>query len=70
MRQIGELMQELGFNAESSVETQKAFIRHLIAKANGTTPFSKPELSQAPGTQLTFDLNILGVSPKSAKNRR
>ena len=35
MRRIGDLMKDMGFNADAPIETQKAFIRHLIAQANG-----------------------------------
>ena len=34
MRDIGDLLKELGFNPDSPLTTQKAFIRHLIEQAN------------------------------------
>ncbi|MCB0364203.1 MAG: hypothetical protein H6624_13885 [Bdellovibrionaceae bacterium] len=34
MRHIGELLKELGFNPDSPLGTQKAFVRHLIQQAN------------------------------------
>jgi hypothetical protein len=64
MRRIGDLMKDLGFNKDAPIETQKAFIRHLIQAANGAPPIVeipkqilKPEL---PGEQLCFDAEILG----------
>ncbi len=33
MKKIGDLMQDMGFNPEGSVETQKAFIKYLIRVA-------------------------------------
>ena len=35
MRKIGDIMTELGFNKDSSTETQKAFVKHLIKAAYG-----------------------------------
>ena len=66
MRPIGDLMKDLGFNADSPLETQKAFIRHLISKANGGTPHVPPPIQQAiklnsSDTQLSFDPEILGT---------
>lgn len=34
MRHIGDLLRELGFNPEAPLESQKAFVRHLIHQAN------------------------------------
>ena len=34
MRHIGELLKELGFNPDASIDTQKAFVRHLIKEAH------------------------------------
>lgn len=33
MRQIGELLKELGFNKDAPLETQKAFLKHLVKAA-------------------------------------
>jgi hypothetical protein len=59
-----EILKELGFNAEAPLQTQKAFLRHLVKAAQAMTPIStqacasnacteKPELM----TQLEFDLS-------------
>jgi hypothetical protein len=67
MRQIGDLMKDLGFNAEAPIETQKAFIRHLIRRANETSrerpsPILKQEEPKGPEEgQLSFDPKILGI---------
>ena len=42
MRSIGELMKELGFNPESSVDAQKAFIKNLVEAAAATNPAPTP----------------------------
>lgn len=34
MKKIGEIMKEMGFQKDSSTETQKAFIKYLIRVAN------------------------------------
>lgn len=34
MKSIGEIMKELGFNANSSLDSQKAFIKHLVNQAD------------------------------------
>ncbi len=35
MRQIGEIMEEMGFDKKSSESTQAAFLKHLFKKAYG-----------------------------------
>ena len=42
MRSIGDLMKELGFNPESSENTQKAFIKNLIKAAADVAPSPTP----------------------------
>jgi hypothetical protein len=59
MRPIGDLMVEMGFNKDAPMETQKAFIRHLIRAANVTPP-PAPALPQKE-VQLSFDPEILGI---------
>ena len=34
MKKIGDVMKEMGFNANASMETQKAFIKYLLRVAN------------------------------------
>jgi hypothetical protein len=66
VRRIGDLMKDLGFNKDSSVETQKAFIKHLIEAANRASPQipkEKVETVEPPkAAQLSFDAEILGVA--------
>ncbi len=76
MRRMGDLMKDLGFNAEAPVETQKAFIRHLIRVANGQTPrepspiqAARPAHEPAAEVQLSFDPEILGVAKKFGSAR-
>ncbi len=65
MRQIGELLKELGFDSEAPIGTQKAFIRHLIRAAAETEAVrSQPSLLAAlPAEQLSFDPVVLGILP-------
>ena len=68
MRSLKSLMEELGFNKEASYESQKAFVKHLIASAERVNPtkvqFSPPTQSiksmteSIPETlQLEFDFS-------------
>ena len=70
MRRIGELMQELGFNADAPIETQKAFVRHLIAKASGQRYIPLAAAASPKTTQLSFDPEILGVQQNPDKKMR
>jgi hypothetical protein len=38
MKKVGEIMKDMGFNSESSENTQKAFIKYLLRVANKTAP--------------------------------
>jgi hypothetical protein len=75
MRSIGELMKDMGFNKDAPVDTQKAFIRHLIKAANENQR-NVPPLEAAPApvsqlqplaeAQLSFDPTILGTQSKKS----
>jgi len=77
MRSIGDLMKDMGFNAEAPVETQKAFIRHLIRAANGAGPAAAAPIAEptslkklgAGEAQLCFDSDILGTQIKKSAAR-
>lgn len=59
MRRIGDLFKELGFNKDAPLETQKAFVRHLVNEADKSAnpiPILKTE-----GAQLSFDHKVLGI---------
>jgi hypothetical protein len=66
MRPIGDLMKDMGFNKDAPLETQKAFIRHLISAANaadntrGVPPREPIAAKPAEPQQLSFDSEILG----------
>lgn len=67
MQRIGDLLKELGFNKDAPLETQKAFVKHLIQAAERPTqpiPQEKVETvtEKLPPTQLSFDSDILGFS--------
>lgn len=69
MRKVGDLMAELGFNKNAPAGTQDAFLRHLIKHASATAPTSAPQQVEpcalaAPGEQLFFDPEILGLNAK------
>jgi hypothetical protein len=66
LRQIGEIMKDMGFNKNSSQGTQAAFIKHLIKKAYGVDvelpKFLAPELESSKsgasiGEQLELPLS-------------
>lgn len=68
MRSMKEIMEEMGFNKDAPTETQKAFIKHLIASAQQLRP-TKAEPSQVENkktnetpVQLEFDLGDRRVS--------
>lgn len=60
MKSVGELMQELGFNKNSSLDVQKAFVKNLIQAAAEAAPAPTPihvgQPKPAP-LQLEFDFN-------------
>jgi hypothetical protein len=62
MHKVGDLLKELGFNKDAPIGTQKAFLRHLVAKAEAPRPVP---VAQAPvkeqPVQLSFDPKILGI---------
>lgn len=55
MRSIGDLMKELGFNADSSVESQKAFIKNLIKAEAEVAPAPTPIHVGAPMPKLSIE---------------
>jgi hypothetical protein len=68
MKSVGELFKELGFNKDAPLETQKAFIKHLISAVNQSTnhPVAEQQVQAAPaskivaakkGEQLEFDFS-------------
>jgi hypothetical protein len=75
MKKLGDLMKELGFNPESPVSAQEAFIKHLIREAYGVdveTPTErrdraplkpKSKVSEPTGSQkekqMSFDIRDL-----------
>ena len=68
MRKMGDLMKDLGFNEEASLNVKTAFVRHLMNAANELspqklTPISKQSLHTSPKVveevQLSFDPELL-----------
>ena len=59
MKSAGEILKDLGFNPEASMETQKAFFKHLAQMADSKTlkTQAKQQTQISKGTQLEFDLN-------------
>lgn len=69
MKSVGEILKDLGFNKDAPLETQKAFVRHLIKQAEITKPTPIPEANTEKSVtesngQLSFDPKILGVIAK------
>lgn len=60
MKSSGQIMQEIGFNKNSSDSAKIAFLKHLFKAATGTEVQSQSfeiQVSKAPpATQLSFDL--------------
>jgi hypothetical protein len=51
MKKMAELMQEIGFNKDSSTGAQEAFLKHLIFASTGTrvlTPTEHAEIKADP----------------------
>lgn len=68
MRKMGELMKDLGFNQEASMDVKKAFIRHLVHASDRSSPQnltpiakqSEGKKEEPPvGQQLSFDPELL-----------
>lgn len=45
MKKVGEIMKDMGFNPESSEETQKSFIKYLLRVANKNKHVPEPFFS-------------------------
>lgn len=60
MKSVGDIMKEMGFNKDAPVETQKAFIKHLIKQATGANVQNIPEKTKPSekSEQLEFDLEL------------
>ncbi|HPI40123.1 MAG TPA: hypothetical protein PLJ21_04920 [Pseudobdellovibrionaceae bacterium] len=63
MKKIGDLMKELGFSPDSSLDTQKAFVKNLVKNLpenrvynldRKKSPSIQPSSSQQP-VQLSFE---------------
>jgi len=86
MQSLKKIMQEMGFNKDSSPETQKAFIKHLLMSAGQTKAPIRAAASaevrveekiqtkvEAPITkkQLEFDWKILDMEiNENPKNKK
>ena len=66
MRRFEDLLRDLGFNPDAPIETQSAFVRHLIkaaAQVSPAPPLQPHHERELPlGTQLSFDPKIVGPS--------
>ena len=68
MRKTADILKDIGFNKDSSLDVQSAFVRHLIQHAQ------KPESVPPKDAQLSFDEDILspwlaGSSPPKIRAR-
>jgi hypothetical protein len=66
VHKIGDLLKELGFNKDAPIETQKAFLRHLAAKAEPCSREREKAKAEDP-EQLSFDPKILGCGVGQAR---
>ncbi len=68
MKKLGELMAELGFNKNSSVATQKAFVKNLVHQAQKGAPYLDD--SREP-EQLSFEFQDQGLcAPEKSKKSK
>lgn len=79
MKKIGDIMKEMGFNKNTPVSAQEAFVKHLIKAATGKdviTPTEKKIIQDNPDKivqfpkQLSFDFadeEVLSPVKKSKK---
>ena len=71
MKSIGQILQELGFNSSAPVETQKAFLRHLVraSEASLSRALIDSVISSNPKNaepvQLSFDPEVLNLKSQS-----
>lgn len=82
VRRVGDLLKDLGFNKEAPLETQQAFLRHLVRAANSSKPSplthsaspqkieSKSDTDFTQQTQLSFDSDILGFASAEPLRRK
>jgi hypothetical protein len=77
MRRVGELLKDLGFNPDAPLETQKAFVRHLVRAANLTSAQNSSQTLELPtpkepvrGEQLSFDPAVLGIVPQESVKKK
>ena len=57
MKKMGDLMKELGFNADASDSAKEAFLKHLIKSATGQivqTPSEKKMIAENPQKIIPF----------------
>lgn len=77
MKSAKEILESLGFNAQSPSSTQRAFLQHLekAAQQNYKAEVIEPEFGQKPKypspnselQQLSFDSKLLGSMEKKLK---
>lgn len=68
MRRLGDLMKDLGFNPDASLDTQRAFFKHLARAAENSVPKKleiniekkKESFEHQEPKQLSFDSEVLG----------
>jgi uncharacterized protein (DUF1499 family) len=81
MKKIGELMRDLGFNADASDSAKEAFLKHLIKSATGRnvlTPTEKKIIADNPQKivqfpqqlQFDFDENSKQIDVKTKRSHK
>lgn len=79
LKKVGDLMKELGFNADASDSAKEAFLKYLIKSATGhnvQTPTEKKLIAENPQQvilfpqQLKFDLDEDGSQQENLKIKR
>lgn len=79
MKKVGQLMQDMGFNKDSSDSAKEAFIKYLMKQSTGhdvITPTEKRIIAESPQKivsfpkQLTFDFDDGTVQNQTEKKAK
>jgi hypothetical protein len=64
MKSIKQLMEEMGFNKNASLDSQKAFVKHLVSAANQTRLSTIPVQKNPPREDESNTTKVTSSSTK------
>lgn len=69
MKVTAEILDQLGFKKDAAGGTRDALLKHLFKNAIATSAENSNTKSEllSIGEQLSFDLDVLGLSPRPAR---